>query len=101
MNIYSIGESIQGRPMLAVEFYSEEFDEFGQQPNPEVRLMGNIHGNEDQGIFILLPLIKDLATESENKIASDRMRLLTENVRVHILISANPDGYIAAQISAS
>ena len=26
---------------------------------PESRLMGNIHGNEDQGVFILMPLINE------------------------------------------
>ena len=42
---------MQRRNLIAVEIY----EEFGENLNtPEVRLMGNIHGNEDQGIFILI-----------------------------------------------
>ena len=55
INIYKIGESVQRRDMLAVEIYHEEHSTFGEPiSTPELRLMGNIHGNEDQGLFILV-----------------------------------------------
>ena len=62
MRIYKIGQSAQGEDLIAVEMWAEnedddevkEYDEM-----PESRLMGNIHGNEDQGVFILMPLINE------------------------------------------
>ena len=56
MTIYKIGDSVRGRPLLAVEIFQPEYELFTNavKHKPEVRLMGNIHGNEDQGIFILV-----------------------------------------------
>lgn len=58
----------------------------GKIVKPKVRLMGNIHGNEDQGIFILLPLIRDIVGLQEY----EPMR---KSLEMHFLISANPGFY--------
>jgi succinylglutamate desuccinylase len=58
------------------------FKNFNPTKVPEVRLMGNIHGNEDQGIFILIPLINEMATSTDPDIV-----LLRQQMKLHILIS--------------
>ena len=58
----------------------------GKIVKPKVRLMGNIHGNEDQGIFILLPLIRDIVGLQEYE-------PLRKSLEMHFLISANPGFY--------
>ena len=58
------------------------FKNFNPTKEPEVRLMGNIHGNEDQGIFILIPLINEMATSTDPDIV-----LLRQQMKLHILIS--------------
>lgn len=54
---------------MAVEMWAENEDDDevkAYDEMPESRLMGNIHGNEDQGVFILMPLINEysIATSS-------------------------------------
>ena len=58
-------------------------NENGRGAKPKVRLMGNIHGNEDQGIFILLPLIRDI-------LAGQKYENMRKSLEIHFLISANP-----------
>jgi len=98
MRIYKIGQSAQRRDIIAVELWIQE-DEDSYKLMPESRLMGNIHGNEDQGVFILMPLI------NEYSIATAELRpeiyQLLSKVRVHVLVSLNPDGYLASREAAN
>ena len=81
MRIYKIGQSAQGEDLIAVEMWAEnedddevkEYDEM-----PESRLMGNIHGNEDQGVFILMPLI------NEYSIATSTYSVRGSQVQFHL-----------------
>lgn len=50
MKIYKIGQSVKDRDLVAVEMWADdEISDLDYKSLPESRLMGNIHGNEDQG----------------------------------------------------
>jgi len=91
--LYSIGYSVQNRKLWVMEISNNPgIHEPGE---PEVKLVGNIHGNEVVGRELLLQLISHLCENYKKDLPVTK---LVDNTRIHILPSMNPDGYELASV---
>ncbi|XP_073983120.1 carboxypeptidase D-like isoform X2 [Rhodnius prolixus] len=89
--LYSIGSSVEGEELWVLMMTLAPLNEIGV---PNVKVIGNIHGNEPVGRELIVSFIKMLVKgylENDQAI----VQLLT-STRIHLLPSANPDGFTKA-----
>ncbi|CAI2319380.1 unnamed protein product [Caenorhabditis sp. 36 PRJEB53466] len=87
-HLYSVGKSVEGRELwvLIVSDNPKEHEIL----EPELKIVGNMHGNEVVGREAILYLIEILCLNyGKNRYLTD----LVNNARLHLMPSMNPDGY--------
>uniref|UniRef100_A0A182Q3Q2 Peptidase M14 domain-containing protein n=1 Tax=Anopheles farauti TaxID=69004 RepID=A0A182Q3Q2_9DIPT len=90
--LYSIGKSAQGRDLWVLVVSASPYEHM--LGKPDVKYIGNIHGNEAVGRELLLHLIQYLVSSYGS---DPYIKWLLDNTRIHILPSLNPDGYAASK----
>jgi carboxypeptidase D len=87
-SVYSVGQSVNGTNIYAIIISDNPLvHEAGE---PELKYIGNMHGDEVLGRELLLQLISFLC---ENYGKSELVTRLVDLTRIHIVPTMNPDGY--------
>lgn len=86
--LYSAGKSTEGRDLWVLII--SDNPSIHEELEPEIKYVGNMHGNEVVGREALLYLIDVLCKNyGKNKWLTE----LVDGTRIHVMPSMNPDGY--------
>ncbi|KAF5298220.1 hypothetical protein FQA39_LY02644 [Lamprigera yunnana] len=86
--VYSIGKSKENRTLWVIQLTAVK--DSSKIAIPNVKLIGNIHGNEAVGRELLLHLIEYIGDNYEK---DPVITWIMNNTKIHILPSMNPDGF--------
>ncbi|XP_063230021.1 carboxypeptidase D-like isoform X2 [Bacillus rossius redtenbacheri] len=89
----AVGMSVRGRELWVLALSAASPSRLGV---PDVKLVGNIHGNEPVGRELILHLAQFLVNNYDQ---SEEVRWLLDNTRIHLMPSMNPDGFNDSQES--
>lgn len=84
--VFSIGRSVEGRELWAVEISTTPGDQTAFKPN--VKYIGNMHGDEVVGRELLMRFIDRLLNDP-----SPAVRSFVQNTNTFIVPTMNPDGF--------
>jgi carboxypeptidase E len=87
--LYSIGQSVEGRDLVVIEFSTTPGEH--RALKPEMKYVGNMHGNEALGRELLLRLAAYLCDQWNSK--DKEIVDLLNRTNIHLLPSMNPDGF--------
>lgn len=86
-NLYSIGKTKENNELWVISVTANKTKRVAA---PNIKFIGNIHGNEAVGREILLQFLQYLV---KNFNTDKRVNWLLKNTIIHILPSLNPDGF--------
>lgn len=92
--LYDIGESVEKRKLFAIKITQDVHQERSLL-KPMIKFTANIHGDEAVGRQICIYLAQYLL---ENYSKLPRIKKLLNVTEIHILPSANPDGFEKAKV---
>ncbi len=87
ISVFSIGNSVQNRPILAVKISDNVTED---EIEPEFKYIANMHGDEIVGREMLVKLAEEMAVSYNNH--DEEITLLINNTEIYFLPSINPDG---------
>lgn len=92
----SIGKSVEGRDLWALELRSNVTA--GERPlgQPMVKMVANMHGDETVGRELLIFLAQYLLN---NYGKVDRITRLLNRTNIFLMPSMNPDGYMKSKVT--
>lgn len=105
--LFSIGESVEGRPLWVLRLTAglgpePEPERAGEEPGgaaiagrPQVKLVGNMHGDEPLARPLLLRLAQELVRGWAG--GEERIGRLLNTTDIYLLPSLNPDGFERAR----
>lgn len=88
VHLYSIGESVQGRQLWVALVSGDVQDDKFLKPN--IKLVGNMHGNEPVGRELILQLLVYLVNSYPK---NHQVKELLDSTYIHLMPSMNPDGF--------
>jgi len=86
--VFTIGQSSQGRPLQGVRITDNPT--VHEEGEPEFKYVGNMHGDETVGRYVLVQLIRYLCNHYADE--AD-VRELVDSVDLYIVPTMNPDGF--------
>lgn len=90
-SISTIGKSVRNKLIKSIVFSDSPL--VHEPGEPEIKYIGNMHGDEIVGREIILQFMVFLCDNYER---SDMVKTLVDNTRIHLIPSMNPDGYETA-----
>ncbi|CAI4224354.1 unnamed protein product [Auanema sp. JU1783] len=88
-SLYSIGKSVEGRDLAVIHFSTTPGEHIALKP--EMKYIGNMHGNEAIGRELLIRLADSLCEGVHNK--DKEIIQLLNSTSIHIMPTMNPDGF--------
>ncbi|CAF0751962.1 unnamed protein product [Brachionus calyciflorus] len=86
--VHSLGKSVNGTGLYSIII--SDNPKVHEKGEPEVKLIGNLHGDEIISRELLIQFIDFLC---ENYDKNELVKRLVDSTRIHIAPSVNPDGY--------
>ena len=95
---YTLGKSQEGRELWAIQLTNLETLN-SDKLRPHVKIVGNMHGDESISRELGIQLAESLVLSYKN--GNSRIQKLLNELDIHIVPSANPDGFEASTVSCN
>jgi len=90
--VYSVGDSVKGTPLWVIAVAARK-PESHVTLRPELKFVGNMHGNEVVGRELIIRFARHLL---DNYGVLENVTKLVNHSRIHLMPTMNPDGFDAA-----